>query len=100
MDHNFLMPSRKRIPAMKMSLLQPSHLWGNKELLHKELVNYNQLYRKYKIKSLKLREPVKISTWFFDYFEQLYHLLDLEKKRKIKQLKIKEPVKISKWVDE
>ena len=49
--------------------------------------------KKEKIKLLKIKEPVKKSSWV-DYTDTLY-----EKKELMNILKLKEPIKNSSWID-
>ena len=50
-------------------------------------------YKKERIKELKIKEPVKNTSWNYgDIFTDV--------KERINELKIKEPVKISSWIDE
>jgi len=62
----------------------------NKNILFSDLKD--EIYKN-KIKKLKIKGPVKISSWH-DCEDRLDEI-----KEKIKELKIKKPVEISKWID-
>ena len=64
---------------------------NSQELCKYKTENIDEI--KEKIKLLKIKEPVKKSSWV-DYTDTLY-----EKKELMNILKLKEPVKNSSWID-
>ena len=73
---------------------------NNDEKQFQQYIHKNQIYSdlkdeiyKNKIKKLKIKEPVKISSWH-DCGDRLDEI-----KERIKMLKIKEPVIHSKWIE-
>lgn len=57
-----------------------------------EIMIKNDL-KKEKMKKLKLKEPVKTTSWNYEF-------IFYDMKERIKQLKLKEPVEKSTWIDE
>ena len=75
----------------------------NPELyIHNEKL-YTELKKKQKkdyIKKHKIKEPVKITYWCMDIFDEIELLYDQSKRYIIQQLKLREPVKKCKYSDE
>jgi hypothetical protein len=92
-----LLISRSKIKRIYCCFTKNNNIINNKKDYSDNFISQNDKIidlRKEKIKKLKIKEPVKVSSWH-DCGDNLDEI-----KEKIIKLKLKEPVKISSWDDE